>query len=48
MPLHCTGKTLTLGGANAIDLLANNKMAWRECRADLQNRILRDAEFCQL
>ena len=46
--LHGTGKTLTLGGADDINLLAGDKVARRDGRADLENRVLADTELGQL
>ena len=48
MALHGTGKTLTLGGADDIDLLAGDKVARRDGRADLENGILGHAELGHL
>ena len=46
--LHRTGKTLTLGCADNIDLLAGDEMAWRQGRTDLDDGVIRHAEFGNL
>ena len=48
MPLHRTGKTLTLRNANGIHHLAGNIVICAQSGAHFQNRIIADAKFCQL
>ena len=48
MALHRTGKTLTLGGADDIDLLAGDKVARRDGRANLEDCIITDTELGEL
>ena len=46
--LHGTGKTLTLGGADDIDLLTGDEMARCDGRANLEDSILGDAKLGEL
>ena len=48
MALHRAGETLTLGGANDIDLLTGDEVARGDGRANIKDSVLGDAKLGEL